>query len=97
MTNLDNLNRRIAAAMHAVQSGVAATHAIDASDGTPKHLRTGINAALVADAALVRLLIAKGIMTEEDYLTALAAEAEAEVARYEERLSAHYGRTIRLA
>ena len=93
---LEDLQRRYAAAMHAVQSGVALTHSVNPTDGTPKHLRTGINSAMVSDAALARLLIDKGIMTEEEYLTALVAEAEAEVQRYEERLSAQFGRTIRL-
>lgn len=92
----EDLRRRYLAAMHAVQSGVAYAQQIDPKDGTPKHLRTGINSALVNDAALTKLLIAKGIITEVEYWTALVEEAEAEKQRYEEQLSAHYGRTISL-
>ncbi len=44
-----------------------------------------------------RGLISKGMITEVEYLTALAEEAEAEQRRYEELLSQRHGATIRLA
>ena len=55
-------------------------------DGTsPKHLRVGINSALVSHAALVKLLIEKGILTEGEYVASQADAMETEVALYEER------------
>lgn len=94
---LEALNARYLAAMHAVQSGVAMDLQHDPASGTPKHLRVGVNSALVNQAALVRLLITKGLITEMEYMTALAEEAEAEQRRYEELLSKRHGGNIRLA
>lgn len=76
-------------ACHAMQTGVAQEMAqperMTATE--PKHLRVGVNSAMVSQAALVRLLIAKGILTEEEYTKENADEMEREVERYEERLS----------
>lgn len=69
--------QRYLAACHAIQTGVAFEHSRGSEDGTPKHLRTGVNIAMCDHAALVKLLIAKGLFTDE---------AEEEVKRYEERL-----------
>lgn len=79
------------AAAHAMQSGVAAKMHHDASDTSPKHLRVGVNAAMVEHAALVRLLVAKGVLTWEEYYTALADQMESEKALYEEWLTARLG------
>lgn len=75
-------------AAHAMQTGVALEHARGSDDATPKHLRVGINSALVNDAALVRLLIDKGVLTLAEYERAVADQMEREVADYEARLSA---------
>jgi hypothetical protein len=83
-------------AMHAVQSGVAYEQGQDADCDTRKHLRTGINSAAVTDAAVGRLLIAKGICTMQEYLEAVRLEAIAEVERYEKHLSAKFGVQITL-
>jgi hypothetical protein len=88
--------RRHAAAAHAMQTGVAYEHSRDASDGTPKHLRVGINAAMADHGGLVRLLIAKGVFTEDEYVEAVADSMEAEAKRYEEHLSRVYGAKISL-
>jgi hypothetical protein len=78
---------RYLAAAHAMQSGVALSIARgEARDMEPKHLRVGVNSALVDCAALAKLLIDKGILTEEEYERALADAMEAEVQRYRERL-----------
>jgi hypothetical protein len=86
---------RYAAAMHAMQSGIAADMESDPSGSrgaaTPKQLRVGVNSALVNDAALATLLIAKGIITQAEYMDALADAAEAEQARYEQLLSDRFG------
>jgi len=52
---------------------------------SPKHLRVGVNSAMVEHTALVKLLVEKGILTEEEYITSQADAMEAEVALYEER------------
>ena len=77
---------RYFAACHAVQSGVAAEHAAGSDDGSPKHLRVGVNTAHVCCAAMARLLIAKDVFTLDEYEAAQAGEMEAEQARYEHRL-----------
>lgn len=92
----DNWNRYLAA-MHAIQSGVAMEHEAGSIDGSPKHLRVGINSAQINDAALVRLLIAKGVITLDEYEKEVADEAERMKAEYEKKLSEHYGSNIVLA
>lgn len=83
-------------AVHAVQSGIAAKMNIDPKDIKPKHLRTGINMAMVQDAALVALLIEKGIITHKEYYTSLLKWAQKEQRDYEEYLSTHYKTKITL-
>lgn len=73
-------------ALHAVQSGVAADQSSGSPDGSPKHLRTGINSAMAGQSALAQLLIDAGIITADDLQRALADAMEAEQARYEELL-----------
>jgi len=79
--------RRNRALVHAMQSGVAAEHAMGSRDGEPKHLRVGVNVALVEASAVARLLIEKGVFTMAEYQTALIVALETEVASYEERLT----------
>jgi hypothetical protein len=91
---------RYNAAMHAVQSGVAMEIESGGEAGqqtTPKHLRVGVNAALVGNAAIARILIERGICTLTEYTAALATEAEAEQHRYEQRLSAELGTHVTLS
>jgi hypothetical protein len=76
---------------HAMQSGVAMKMNYDPSETTPKHLRVGVNSAMCDHAALVRLLLEKGIVTEEEYEAAITEEMGREVARYEAWLSEHLG------
>lgn len=80
---------RYEAAAHAMQSGVAAEHAAGSTDGSPKHLRVGVNSAHVGIAALARLLLEKGVITMDEYEAAQAEEMEAEQKRYEQRLGVH--------
>jgi hypothetical protein len=89
-------NARYLAAMHAVQSGVAAKMGIDPAETSPKQLRVGVNSAMVEHSALAFLLIGKGVITEEQYFTALADAAEREQALYEQWLTNHYGGTTRI-
>lgn len=84
---LDDEYARYRAALHAMQTGVKLDHEAGSQDGTPKHLRVGLNGIMCDHAALVKLLEAKGIITEAEYATAIADEAELEVGRYRERLN----------
>lgn len=101
LSKLDDLQRRYLAAAHAVQAGVAMELNDDppsnsASAASPKMLRTGVNLAMVQQGALVRLLIQKGLITEEEYFTELVAGVEDEKRQYEERLSQRFGGKITL-
>jgi hypothetical protein len=83
-------------ALHAMQAGVAIEQSSGSQDGTPKHLRVGINARACDHAALVRLLIAKGVFTEDEYMVAITDEMNAEAERYEFRLMFQMGKKISL-
>ena len=72
-------------ALHGVQSGVAYEHSKGSPDGSPKHLRVGINSAHVNNAAIARLLIDKNIITMDEYEEAGRVEMVHELERYEAR------------
>lgn len=80
--SIDN-EKRYVAAVHAMQSGVAAEMGRSTE---PKHLRVGVNAAMVDHSSLVQLLISKGLFTRDEYLAAIADGMEEEKGRYEQRL-----------
>jgi 3-deoxy-D-manno-octulosonic-acid transferase len=82
-------------AMHAVQTGV--DYEQQRHPDTPKHLRVGINSALITASAIARLLIDKGVFTEEEYWAKLVVVAEEEKTEYEKRLSERYGIKVDLA
>lgn len=87
---------RYQAAAHAMQSGVAAKMALDPAETTPKHLRTGVNSAMVETSAIVELLVAKGIITMDEWYAALAVAMEREVTLYEGELSRLTGAKVTL-
>lgn len=66
--------------LHAMQSGVEFLE--DKKDQTPKQLRVGVNSAMVNDSGLVDLLIEKGIITMDEYETAIKRAAVEEILRY---------------
>lgn len=76
---------------HAIQSGIAMELLIDSTAGTPKHLRVGINMAMVETAALGKILIQKGIITKEEYFLNLLENLEVELEAIKKRLSVYYG------
>lgn len=82
--------------MHALQSGVAAKQGLDPSETEPKNLRVGVNSAMLQQGTVVRLLIAKGIITAEEWWIALADSAQAEVQAYEKWLSDKTGANVTL-
>ena len=69
---------RYKAAAHAMQTGVAFTMDSNPSETSPKHLRVGVNSAMVEHGALAHLLMQKGIITEVEYLESLADFMEKE-------------------
>lgn len=77
---------RYTEAAHAMQTGVAMAMERGTPSVQPKHLRVGINVAMCDHAALVQLLVEKGLITEEEYAKAIADEMEREVERYRQRL-----------
>lgn len=72
---------------HAIQSGVAMEMELGSKDTEPKHLRVGVNLAMAQHSALTKLLIEKGLFTEEEYFDAQITLMKVEVAMYEKRLS----------
>lgn len=93
---VEQAQARYAAAAHAMQSGVAMKMNYDPGDTELKHLRVGVNSAHVSQSALAKLLIEKGLISEEELFTALADAMEAEKALYETTLSDHVGRPVTL-
>lgn len=87
---------RYSAAAHAMQAGVAMEMHHNAAPTERKHLRVGINTALTDAAGLVKLLIAKGVFTEEEYLASITESMEAEKSRYEKYLTELIGVKISL-
>jgi hypothetical protein len=88
---------RYRAAMHAMQTGVAMDHGSGSDDGSPKHLRVGVNSILIETSVLTNLLVGKGVFTGEEFAEALAVAAEEEKARYEKRLEEKLGYPVHLA
>ena len=84
---------RYTAALHAMQTGVMyqMEPGGNPNETTPKHLRVGVNAALIDSGALAKLLIDKGIFTLDEYQAALADMAERDVASYTKLVSKQLG------
>lgn len=76
---------------HGMQSGVAIENSRHHPDYDHlKHLRVGVNSAMVETSALVRLMVRKGIFTYEEWWQTLVEAMTAEKAAYEQR----YGVTL---
>lgn len=80
--------RRYESAMHAMQAaeglilaGELRGVAPEAVIRTLKHMRVGVNSALMTCGTHTRLLIEKGIITELEYVEAVADDAEREAER----------------
>lgn len=81
------LAERYQAAAHKMQTGVALEmHDPERKSATePKHLRVGINSAMVEGSALGLALMRKGVLTPAEYFSALVTKMEDEAADYERR------------
>jgi hypothetical protein len=77
-------------ACHAMQTGVALAMqkagGPGAGDTSPKHLRVGVNSAMIQVTALVSVLVKKGVFTLDEYTDTLVEEMNNEVSRYEDEL-----------
>ena len=73
------------AAAHKVQSAIAIlmVHKAPYAPVQPKHLRVGVDMSKADMKGLARLLIEKGVFTEDEYLEAVLKSAEEEAADYE--------------
>jgi hypothetical protein len=77
------------AQLHRVQTAIA--FGADSHMLTPKQMRVGIDSAHVSHAALVELLVDKGIIERADFFAALRKAAEREGDRWEKSLQEHLG------
>ena len=87
------------AAAHGVQSAIRfemsrqgfADDEADKVIAMLKHLRVGIDMRAADAGGLARLLVAKGVFTETEYLEHMRLAANEELARYEEHIRREYG------
>lgn len=87
ITPTSSADDRYRAAVHGMQAAVQMMIVRGVSDeAKPMRLRGDLNITGINHSSLARLLIAKGIITESEYLEALAAGMEAEVTKYENEL-----------
>lgn len=93
---LEEKKTKYIALCHAMQTGVAYMMQKDPSDTTPKHLRVGVNSAMVEHGALVSLMVKKGLITEDEYYDSLIEFMEREVQMYQRELESIYGAKINL-
>lgn len=93
------MKRSYYSSAHAVQSGVAfqiETKGLEQSGASPKHLRTGVNLANAHQGGLAKLLIEKGVFSEEEYVEALRAAVEREADSIQAEVSQQLGRNVSL-
>jgi hypothetical protein len=92
----EDVDRYLAAA-HAVQSAIAHSLVSHPAEGSPKHLRVGIDTMKVEQSALATMLIRRGIFTQDEYEKAMADAMEREVSLRAEALSKQFGGKVHLA
>lgn len=83
-------------ALHAMQSGVAYLMGKEPKETEPKHLRVGVNSAMSDQAGLARLLIKKGVFTEDEYVESVTESMNEEADRYEKRVNQYLGGKAKL-
>lgn len=94
---LDKLKARYYALAHAVQSGVGLRIQTDLKHANPKHLRTGLNMAMCEHGALMQVLLEKGVVTEEEYYTAVMEMLEKEIESYQKWTEKNLGMKVHFA
>lgn len=94
----EQLSKENGALTHAIQTGVALTIEAGGNETTPKHLRVATNVAMCEAAAIVKILVFKGIIKDiNEYLVVLNGVLEAEKSRYEYELSTRLCQPVKLA
>lgn len=83
-------------AAHAMQSGVAMKMHYDPTETSVKHLRVGVNSAMVETATLFNLLLKKGIITQEEFEEELANQMNIEADSYQKWLQDRTGTEVTL-
>ena len=91
-----NFMREYGSLLHAIQTGVKYKMEYDDSETTPKHLRVGVNSALVNHTAIWRLLVKKGVISRKEYEESLLEQLREEKAMYEAWLTERTGASITL-
>lgn len=76
---------------HAIQSGVMMSLERDPSSGSPKHLRVGVNTVKADLGALTRLLVDKGVISQDEAFGYILDGLREEVKMYERELSEKMG------
>lgn len=92
MSTLQQKKQLYASLCHAMQTGVAFRD--NKSDQKPKHLRVGVNSAMVETGVLAKILIDKGIVTEEEHLDALIEGMRKEVDAYRQYIADEKGVSV---
>lgn len=93
---VEELQQQYASLCHAMQSGVAFKMNIEPGETMPKHLRVGVNSAMVQSSALIRLLFQKGVVTEQEYWEMAVLVMQEEVDSYQRFLSDDTGANVSL-
>ena len=88
---IEELQQSMLHHQHRMQAGIGVMLSQDGEAETPKHVRVGINTALVETGVLGRLLIDKGIITELEYFALIRDGYKAEADGYEEKLGVKLG------
>lgn len=68
----------------------------DRWETSPKHLRVGVNNAMLEHGALVALLIEKGVIKYKDYLEAQVEFTEREIEMYKKTIKERTGKDVNL-
>lgn len=81
---------------HAMQTGVSYSMHLNPKETQPKSLRVAVNSAHSDHTALAKLLLSKGVITEEEYLQAIVDSMKNEVKMYEDELTSLTGAKVTL-
>lgn len=82
---------------HAIQTGIAYNMTDPHfKDAEPKHLRVGIDLERIDSGSLCRLLLDKGVITEEDYQTYILQGLHNEVLMREAEIKRRLGVVVKL-
>lgn len=85
---------RMSRLSHSIQTGIAGLMALKVIKESPKVTRTGLNLRACDHAALVDLMLEKGVFTRLEYLQAIQKRYEAEVVSYEAQFEAATGTKV---